>query len=212
MSDLDRAKIWLETTKTLLQIISALVVGVFVSSVTRAFLNARKVDRALHDYRLGFLNELQSAYQRVKRSRRVLRATGLTTKFGAQPITMSPIQVTTYGEQMDVLNEAQLELERLIVEVGNFPDAFSEHKQLTIAISSMESYIRSVLEEYEKRWPQLATVPGNVNVTVLEGLNDLAGPYSGSRFRTDFADRYDDAIGYMREELLPLKRAVKDQA
>jgi hypothetical protein len=109
---------------------------------------------------------------------------------------------------MELLNDAQLELEGLNLEIGHFPDSFSEHSRLTKAIGLMESYLGDVLTEFERWWPKLMTEASNVPIAKLVRLNDFTGSYSGSRFATDFADQYDIAVGYMRQELLPLKRVI----
>jgi len=209
MPDAERSKLLLEASKALFQIITALIVGIFISAVVKSFANSRKADKALHDFRLEFLNQLQAAYQRVKKSRRALRASGLTTKFDAPPLTMSQDQRDNYRKEMDVLNEAQLELERLNLEIGHFPDSFSGHQQLTLALGNMESYLRDILTEYEKFWPKLKKEAGDVRFAELPMLNDFTGRYSQSKFKGQFARSYDVALALIRQELLPLNRAAK---
>src|SRR5271154_2364209 len=76
MKDADRGKLLLEASKTLFEIMTALIVGVFIAGVAKSFVESKRADKSLHDFRVGFLNELQASYQRVKKSRRALRAYG----------------------------------------------------------------------------------------------------------------------------------------
>jgi hypothetical protein len=154
------------------------------------------------------LNSLESTYRTVKKSRRALRATGLTTKFQNVDFTLSPEQLSAYVKEMATLNDAQLDLERLVLELGHFPDSFRGSPDLSKTLGSMESYVRRVLTEFEEKLPTLRNNAGTTPFSSLAKLVDFTSSNRTSEFGSKFSDGHDKALGLIRVELLPLRVAL----
>jgi fumarate reductase subunit D len=205
----DRAKLWIEVGKSLLYLGTTVIAASVITQFVKSFSRSKKADSALHDFRVEFLNNMEEIYSTVKKTRRALRADGLSTKYYAPEGTLSPTQLSCYFLQMDALNGAQLDLERLSTQLGHFPDAFTGSAKLVNSINIMEKYLRSILDEYESNASTLKTTPEKVLFARLTRLQDLTGPYEGSEFRSYFTKQHDDALGLVRGELLPLRVVLK---
>ena len=83
-------------------------------------------------------------YSAVKKARRVLRARGVT---GNAPD--EHVLADAYYAQIDVLNDAQLEYENLRRDVDTSRRAFTNPDQLVTALEAIDSYLRTLLSEYE---------------------------------------------------------------
>lgn len=205
MDAANRAKLFLETAKSLLQLGVIVILGGLAASMLKSFEKERINSKAIHDFHMEFLTELRDNYELVEKSRRSLRASGLTDT--EPPITLSDYQVKDYQKYMLSLDKSQLRLERLKLELGNFPDAFKEFGELATQISSMEEYIRCIHKEYEKNWSKLRGDPTQVKFEDLGALREFTGNCEDSKFEAKFAKPYDKALGLIRQELLPFKVA-----
>jgi hypothetical protein len=108
----------------------------------------KRADRRLLDEYLGGLaGELIDAYLRIKAVRRKLRAIGLRPPVSGR---LSPEQRDDYREQMDVLVDAQLALEKVKDDVDNQPPVFAPHGALiSKEIRRAEGYVNEVIKEWE---------------------------------------------------------------
>lgn len=206
----DQAKILIEVGKSLLQLSLIVILGGVVSELLKSFDRRRQQDKALHGFREELLKALRLTYQNVKRSRRALRVIGLTTKYGTVPITMSVGQKDAYKKEMELLNEQQLRCEALLVEIGNFPEAFSSGILLQQNLQKMTGYLRNIQDEYEAQWTRLDKDISNTKFESFSRLSDFTGKYQDSNFKDEFADTYDKAIGLLRQDLLLYRVAKGD--
>ncbi len=209
MESAERAKLLLESSKSLLYLITVLILGAFIAQVVKSFEKDRRADRALHEFRSEFLKRLHSTYQRIAASRHSLSACGLTDRFSALTAGMTTIQADIYFREFESLFDGHGELERLILEVEQFPDSFSSHVQLTNALRDMRIYLNSLLEEYRQFWPKIQPAPGAFAVNTLVKLRDFTGGQPQSDYEKSFAPAYGKALAFVREDLLPLKRVVE---
>lgn len=204
----EKAKLYLESFKSLLYLITVLLVGAFITIVIKSLETDRKADKALHDFRTDFLNRLQSTHQRVMKSRHSLSAWGLTNRFGSLPPALSSNQSEIYEAEMAYLFEAVNDLERLTLEVERFPDSFSSHVQLALALKDMRRYLDELLNEYRQHWPQIQPTPNQFVVNKLVKLLDFTGNHPQSEYQKWVAVAYEKALTFVRQDLLPLKKAV----
>jgi hypothetical protein len=209
--DADRVSLLLEVAKFLLQIITLLVIAGLVSKLVRSFEKDRKADKALHDFRSGILNDLEALYQKIKKSQHILRSAGLTYAFNVQIVTMSDKQVESYGVEMTKLNEAQLELEKIELGIERFPGSFSKSTDLKSKLGEMEAYLNDLLTEYAQLWPKLSENKSNVLFSNFKVLIDFTGS-GDSRYASTFSTSYGNAVGFIREDLLPLKLVLQNGA
>lgn len=153
MDSANRASLFLEAAKSLLQLGVIVILGGLVVSLLKSFEKDRTSSKAIHEFHMEFLTELRDNYESIKECRRSLRASGLTDD--KNPITLNEYQVKDYKETMLILDKNKLRLERLKLEIGKFPDAFKESKELSDSLTLMEDYIRGIHKEYENNWSKL---------------------------------------------------------
>ncbi len=200
----DRAAILIEASKAIFQFLFVIMLGGLATLLINSFDKRRRGYKALQDFRQEFLDGVSTSYQDAKRARRVLRTGGLTKKFGDQNPSMTKDRRDAYQDQMLRLNEVQLALERLKIEAGNFPGAFSASVKLEQCLQQMEAYLRNVTKEYEQHWSGLAKDPPTVRFDQLLELDDFTGPFAETRF-SEFSTNYYTALRLIRRDLLPIQ-------
>jgi hypothetical protein len=213
MNPEDKARLYLEAAKSLFYLITVLLIGAFITAVIKSFEKNRKADKALHDFRLEFLNRLQATYQCIKKSRHLLCASGLTDRFKNLPPALSKEHAAVYAQEMTVIQEVHSEVERLILEADCFPGLSSSranHVKLGFALKDMERYLSSLLEEYEKNWPKVQATPTQVVFTMLPKLQDFTSYFPQANYQKLLASPYDRALVIIRDDLLPLKTVVAE--
>jgi hypothetical protein len=138
-----------ELVKTGLQIAAVVVLGSAVAAAYRARSERRDHERRIDEYLAGTLNDLWAAYHRVKAVRRTLRASGFDR---LQPGSrLNAKQSTTFHAQMDVLNDAQLTLERLVREISGQADLFGIHGDcVAYLLGRAEHYVNEVISDWEE--------------------------------------------------------------
>lgn len=136
----------LEAAKAGLQILAVAILG---GAVTAAFrwLDADRADqRRLDDYRAARVGELWDAYHRIKAVRRALRAAG----FAAPSGKLTDEQIAVFRTGMVELNDAQLNLERLVKLIDGQDDVFRrECGSITKGISQAEQYVGRIITAWE---------------------------------------------------------------
>jgi hypothetical protein len=163
----------------------------------------RKEAKIKVDIRLDYFNRLGSIYRSIKNARRVLRSKNLTTKYVPNPGLLSETQVSSYLEQMEQVNKAQLELEGLKIEARSLP-AFVYLEGVVDKLKSMEEYLRQLLKEFEQYSPLLNSKQ-QIDFLTLERLNEFTGttnrsfpfrrdPNKSFRFKENFSTPYSEVI------------------
>lgn len=204
-----KIEILLEVGKVLLQIIALLTFAGVTSSLIKSFEKDRKANKALHDFRSEILDELQALYQGIKKSRHVLRSVGLTSTFDT-PIAMSSPQIKVYGEELDKLHEAKLNLEKIKLKVSRFKKPFTDTPNLESNIDKMDAYLQRLLSEHERLWPKLKPDGSPVSFSEFKALTDFTGLEDKGDFKNEFSDTYDNAVSLVRNDLLPLDLALQN--
>lgn len=182
-----------EAYKTLLQFLLVVVLGGGVSLLYQAFNREaeRRAERlrqeeeradALRETRQRYLRDLIAQYNIVKRARRLLRATALTRE---QNLLDRRVRVPRYDELLQVVLDAQLTLETMSRTMGAEGSLFAAEQDLTASVRKAESYLRSLIVEYEEIMPQVDRQ--EISLRVMPELADFVGPYNASdRFRHEF--------------------------
>jgi multisubunit Na+/H+ antiporter MnhC subunit len=211
MPTAERAKLLLEVAKTLIQVITTIIIGFgLVEFLLKSFDRSRRKDKALHEFRLDFLKRLEDAHENAETSRRDLRAAGLTTKFGGNILAMNRELETAYRDAMTAVTDTQLILERLELELGHFPTSFELHDQLKAALRRMHDYLENVLVEYEKYSPDLRKAPNEVAFKTLTCLDDFTSAPKQGQYLNVFEVSYDSALALIRKQLLPLDMVLSE--
>jgi hypothetical protein len=185
-----------EAYKILLQFILIAVLGGGVSLVYQAFnrdadLKAQRARQdeeramALRESRQRHLRDLAEQYNVVKRARRMLRAQALAYQPGKAE---RRLRVAKYDEFLQVVLDAQLSLETMSHVIGADAELFPTQSDLIASLGVAETYLRSLITEYENFLP--SADPGgdaSVDLVRLPVLADFIGPYSES---VDFRERF----------------------
>ncbi len=167
-------------------------------------------------FREGIRRQLSESYQAVKKSRSMMRAGGLTPEAIAFGIEVGEASTwTVYRCQLEVINEIQLDLEKLWYELDCFRFTFTRAQDLIRRIKLMSGYLRRLLDEYETN----CSAPTKQDVPFLYSeLTELVASTKDSKFKRRFCDVYSEAVHLIREDLLspgltglPVRVAVKDR-
>jgi hypothetical protein len=174
------AALWLEVTKAGLQLFAIALLG---GSVAWAFkiLDERREDRRrLDEYLASVTDELWEAYHRVKAVRRTLQAAGFERLLYPQKLVadrskqLSQQQAAEYSEQMAVLNDAQLTLEKFNRGVETQPSLYEpEAAKIRSALREAEKYVNGILKDWENHGEDIKV---GANLDEVRGwLQNLAG-------------------------------------
>jgi len=181
-----RGELVLEVAKSCIQLLLVTLVGVGISEL----LKDRESRRAKADKETAQVIRIRravtKAYLNSKRSRRCLRAEA--TKIA--PGQYSDIALQPYDRHMRAVNDAQLELERLVRELRVTSPAPEWLKEATSSMKSMESYLRNLITEYEDSYGRSESGQ-SLKLEMLPRLSDFIGPFDGSQFQEMFSHAHD---------------------
>lgn len=170
--------------------------------------------RRVNDAALELLRELIATYNRLKASRRLLRAAGLRRP--APEGSLSPAQCEELERQMRALVEIQLTFERIGREIGvrvEDRDRMAGRTGHAAELARMERYVNEVVEEWEDEGGAL-TASGFAfeklaSLTRFQGFLDLREDDPSQRFRQEVANPLRRLEGFFRAQLLlPLMPAT----
>ena len=204
MSD-KRSELNLHVAKSLIQFIVVLFFGALVADFYKRVERQRTENDRLAHFREDIRKRLGEAYQQAKKCRSKLRASGITTQHCDSMAAMEQLGIDAYRCQCELLNEVQLDLEKLWHEVDCFRCAFTHDKDIVNRIKIMSGFIRKVVDEYEANWCNLSSVcKEERTIPKLKMLAHLVGKSTEGWFREKFCDRYSEAIDFIRrDELRP---------
>jgi len=200
----NRGALYLELAKAILQLLVVIILGALVAWVIKSFDTNKKADKALHDFRMDFLNRLRSLDESVKKSRHVLRDFGLTNQFGQRGNVIIDRERDAYDLEINSLQLAQSGIERLIQDIETFRGAFSDSVTLENKLRIMLVFLRNLVDEHEKLRPQFP----QVEFYKLNQLNGFTG-IPASREYNGWLEGYDVSVVTVRKDLLPTYKAVK---
>ena len=197
-----------EVAKALLQLGVVAVVGAVVSLLIFEYQRERETidkdrdrNRKSLEYRetllLSILSRATDAYGRAKKARRLLRGRATVVKDSA-----SAILADQYDRCFDMLNDAQLELEDIARDVETSGKAFSQPKVLIAQLRLMESYLGTLIGEYEKLRRRFSGDPPSLPLRTLSLLKDFLEPANSSDFMPQMVVPYHDVQKRIRGDLL----------
>ncbi|MDR0437204.1 MAG: hypothetical protein LBH22_02745 [Bacteroidales bacterium] len=149
-----------EILKSLFQLLFVIIVGGVIAYFFKSQEAAKKEENnkkekekekrsQSNEIRVEYLDRLGKIYRNVKKTRRILTAGGLTSKYGNPPSIMTEQLICLYCEQMEHLNNNQLELECLKIESKSIP-AIVNLEGIGTSLNKMKDYLRKILHEYER--------------------------------------------------------------
>jgi hypothetical protein len=198
-----------EAAKALLQLGVVAVVGAAVSWAMAEYQleqsrrdKAAELDRQGYEYRdellTTTLRRTVVAYTNAKKARRLLRAhIGVGT--GAPGL----VRVAEYDRYLEVVNDAQLDLESVKGDVRTSSPAFSNAQSIEDALKSMEQYLGHVVKEYEQHRHLVAQHSGGLQVAKLTKLSDfLARAEDANGFKESVINPCHAVQGAIRNDLL----------
>ena len=159
-------------------------------------LRARKIE-----YREGLLLSVLAkalgAYSQAKKARRLLRARAI-----AQEGDRAMVLADGYDQYMELVNDAQLELENLARDVTTSGKAFSQHESIAASLRRMEVYLSELIGEYEKTRPLFAESVSKRPLRDHPLLEDFLRSASLSKFSPEVIHPYHEVQAAIRGDLL----------
>ena len=209
-----------EVAKALLQLGVVAVVGAVVSWAVAEYqleqgrldktrdrehqeaVKAAELNRLRYEYRdellTTTLRRVVVAYSSAKKARRLLRAhVGVGT--GAPAL----VRITEYDRYLEMVNDAQLDLESVKGDVRTSAPAFSSAQSIERALESMEQYLGRVVKEYEEHRHVVEQHGAGLQLAKLTKLSDFLGSAQpGNGFKDSVIDPYHVVQGAIRNDLL----------
>jgi len=175
----------------------AVVGGIIVQEYNRR--RARHV--AVNEFRKTILRNLIHSYVGTKKSRRLLRARFRVCDGPDNNKTRLELSKLAYDEQMGSISETQLELEILVHELITFSDAFSHKNEIRRFLTKMESYLGTLITEYETSQREGGHTEF-IELDKLPRLSDFIHGRKDSFFRKNFTRSFHSALSLIRSERL----------
>jgi hypothetical protein len=192
----------IELFKALLELLVVVVFGSIASFIVNWYNLQRQRYEALREFRKTVLTRLNNAYARTKKARRLLRAKGLR-KAEIAGAVRTVVQQTPYGQQMEDINDTQLSLEAIGTEINASVSSFTNAPRLVARIRAMDSYLNSMIDEYEEGFQNFADA--SITLEDLPRLSDFLGPYENSQFGKEFVVPYKEALSAVRQDILAIE-------
>lgn len=197
-----------EIAKSLLQVGVVAVAGAVISLLTFEYQQerqeaekARDLERKLIEYREGLLmstlTAAMKAYARTKKARRLMRARARVVAGGR-----SIVLATEYDFYLDWINDAQLDFENLARDIDNSRPAFTNPNPLKEKLQKMDSYLGTLITEYEDKRNRFRGEPQSLPLEQLPILDDCLAPTKKSEFLTEVVVPYHDVLKGLRQDLL----------
>jgi len=187
-----------EILKSLFQLLFVIIVGGVIAYFFKSQEKEKEKRSQINKIRVDYLDRLGKIYRNVKKTRRVLTAGGLTSKYNNPPSIMSEQLIRLYCQQMECLNNYQLELECLKIESQSIP-AIVNLKEIRTSSRKMKIYLREILHEYE----QIAFEFDNnteISYSNLVHLDEFT--YSATK-EFEFPDNYDQRYRFQENFAIP---------
>ena len=204
----------IEYAKLLFQFLLLIVFGGAVSLLYKQHIreteeraNLRLREQELLDLRRGFVRNIRQTligiYNDTKRVRRLLRSSCVNESDQNEQVVLSE----PYIKQMEQLLDTQLSLETLVHELKIDQIQLSLDKEISRSVTLMEDYLRSVLQEYEQRYP----VAEASRLSELPTLSKFIGPYAESgEFRSNFVHSFQRSNDCLGRAVLTLTTKIQE--
>jgi hypothetical protein len=198
-----------EIAKAILQLGVVSVIGAIVSLFTFEFQRARQladkereIDHKNLEYREDLLKStlarMTAAYSAVKKARRLLRARAILSRDRPAPCVLGK----PYDSYMDVVNDAQLEVENLARDIHTSAPAFSDSKSLVAELYAIDFYLGTLISEYENTRGEFEGEEPEKALGELAALQEFIGRAKGGPFKEHVIVPYHKIQKAIREDLL----------
>jgi hypothetical protein len=175
VGDAGSSELSFEIAKAGIQLLAVAILGGAVAQAFRSLDTHREELRRVDADRAATIDKLWDAYLKSKAVRRRLRAAGFGT--GKPTHTVTAKQSADFQTQMELLNDAQLELELLKEDVDNNDLIFGDDwKYIADQIRVAEKYLRKVIHDWEENGAKVQDGADSAAVTAsLENMNNFLG-------------------------------------
>jgi hypothetical protein len=133
---------------------------------------AAELRRKRYEYRdellTTTLRRVVVAYASAKKARRLLRA-----HVGVGKGAPGLVRITEYDGYLEMVNDAQLDLESVKGDVKTSAAAFSDAQSIEGALENMEQYLGRVVKEYEEHRHLVEQQSGGLQLAELTTLSDF---------------------------------------
>jgi len=214
-----------EVVKSIVQFLLLIILGGAVTAIYQARLRERedaerqraeRVTITEHDRQVLTVmrDNLISAYHRVKRVRRLLRARLEYPEGKTGPRFVPKLE---YDEQMEQVIDALLEFESILRQIyGNVP-LFGKDSGLGGCLDDIEKHLKGTVKEYREKLWKFDGNPPRMNLEELPKLQLFLGletrddasespPDVGAKHR--FKEQFKTAIRYLQKEINKLTRRI----
>lgn len=199
-----------ELVKSLMQIITVLILGQFVAVTIDNFKFKREKAEIRSEFQKDILRRLIKSYTGIKKHRRLLRAKALEPPYsGGEFDPDTRVKFEAFDEQMQSINDIELEIENIRYEIKSSPGLFTNSEELGNGIEkNMEKYLRDLITIYERKLGDFAGKPNLPLDDMISGkeacpnLKDFLGSTGISGRLEYFAKMSRKVMAQMRNDIL----------
>jgi hypothetical protein len=197
-----------EVGKAVLQVGVIAIMGAVVSVLIYEYqLESQKIEKQRDreqkslEYReallMSTLLKATNAYSQAKKARRLIRARAIV-KSGQEQVVLAD----QYDQYLDMINDAQLDLENLRRDVDTSAKAFTQADVIGKSLRSMEKYLNKLVREYEETRGCFSDVDLVLPIYELPKLSEFIQQAKDSQFKPRMIKPYRDVQKNIREDLL----------
>ncbi|QPZ89686.1 hypothetical protein [Thioclava electrotropha] len=191
----------LEIAKALLNLLTVVIVTQAGAIVYSRYEQKKRKDELSDSARMRILDSLTLVFGEIKRLRRKIRSRLLFLDNGAA-VTRDAISLEVYDSSLNEINAMQITLEAVAKDVENMENLFSKPRKVFDAVSQMEAYLNTMVDEWEHNSVKFDDHTSKVDIAEFPKLADFLGEYKSSQFRKEFVHKYYSAADYMRADLM----------
>jgi len=153
------------------------------------------------ELRKNLLERLNRTYFDFKRAKRLLRAKAFTPPYYGMLNQEATVNLEQYDEQLEILNDAQLELEHIAKDVEANHMLFEHSKEIAAAIRVMEESLKQVVTEWERKRGNLDG-KNPPKISDLPCLKAVVGPGYQAEVNRELWGGYQKAARYIQQGIL----------
>ena len=215
--NLTKDTIEFEIVKSLLQILTVLILGQIISLVVAQYNLNHQKNEARTEFRKNIRHRLTQAYITIIKHRRLFRAKGLTKPYAGVIQTGTNVRLEAYEEQMKIINETEAEIKAIRTDIKSSGDIFSSSDSLIEKIGKMDDYLRRLIKIYEQKLGAFDGEPATLPLAEMKisdnkshfKLEDFVGKTGNNRFDKEFIEPYDAALKLIIADILNLRHTEK---
>jgi DNA repair exonuclease SbcCD ATPase subunit len=166
----------------------------------------RQQAKTINELRKELLARLTSAYSDAKRIRRLIKARCCFLSPNTQGEGTVHVRRDVYDEYMQALNNVQLTLETIRREIETSietsSELFSAPTESQANVEYMESYLRKIIREYEKKLMYFKGDPSSLKLQELNRLSEFISQVDAVDFDTKFVSSYKSTLQSVRKDIL----------